>query len=279
METKKLGQSDVDVPVIGMGTWNIAPPDKYAPSEIDDAQIVKALRYGIEKDLTHIDAAEMYGNGRAEELIGRAIKGIPRDSVFIATKVEPQHYNYEDVFRAAKGSLNRLGTEYIDLYQLHWPVTAIAIDNTMRAMEDLADQGIIRFIGVSNFYVNQVEEAQRALSRHRIAANQVKYNVISRGVENDLLTFAEKERITITAYIPLATGYLFTHTGKGKDIVARLAEKYGKTPAQIYLNWLIAKKQVITIPKAVQIKHLEENAAASGWRMDTQDYEEISNSF
>ncbi len=279
METKKLGSTGVDIPVIGMGTWNIAPPDEHAPVEIDDDALVEALRFGIDKGITHIDSAEMYGAGHAEELTGEAIRGVERSSLFIATKVEPEHYAYRDVFEAAEGSLERLGTGYIDLYQLHWPSRAAPIDETMQAMEELVERGTIRFIGVSNFSVRQLQQAQKALSRHRVACNQVKYNVLRRGIEKDLIPFAEKEGVTITAYSPFATGYLFDYSGEGVDTVRRLAEKHSRTPAQVYLNWLIARDPVITIPKAVQLEHLAENAGAAGWRMEPEDYKAISNAF
>jgi len=279
MDTKKLGHTDIDIPVIGMGTWNVAPPDEYAPAVVDDDKVIEALIFGIERGLTHIDTAEMYGDGHAEQLIGQAIKHIDRTALFIATKVEPEHYHYSSVLRAAIGSLKRLGTDYIDLYQIHWPPRNVPIAETMRAMEELVDEKVVRFIGVSNFSVGQLEQAQKALTRYRIVSNQVKYNVFERGIESDLLPFAEREHITITAYSPFATGGLFEYSGEGIDVVAHLAGKYHRTAAQIYLNWLIARKQVITIPKAVQISHLEENAGASEWRMETEDYELVGRAF
>lgn len=279
MDTKKLGGTQVDIPAIRMGTWNIAPPDRYAPAEVDDNRVIEALRFGIERGLTHIDTAEMYGDGRAEELIGQAIKHMDRSTLFIASKVEPEHYAYSDVFRAARGSLRRLGTDYIDLYQPHWPTTQVPVADTMRAMEQLVDEQIIRFIGVSNFSVGQLQQAQQVLVKYRIVSNQVEYSVLERGIEKDLLPFAEQEQITIIAYSPFATGHLFGYSGKGAGTVARLASKYRRTPAQVYLNWLIDKRPMITIPKAVQTRHLAENADAGGWRMRTGDYETVAQAF
>lgn len=279
METRQLGNTGVQVPVIGMGTWNVAPPDDYAPAVIDEREIIKALRFGIERGLTHIDTAEMYGNGRAERLIGQAIRGVDRSSIFIASKLEPEHLEYQEVPRAAKASLKRLGTDHLDLYQIHWPSSTVPFEETLGAMEGLVDEGIVRFIGVSNFSVSQLQQAQKAMSRHRVVSNQVRYNALDRGIEQDLLPFADTEGITITAYSPFAVGRLFEYPGEGADVVARLARKYGKTPAQVYLSWLVSRSQVIAIPKAVQIKHLEENAAAAGWRMEPQDYEAIDNAF
>ncbi len=278
MEYKKLGDSDTEVPVIGMGTWNVAPPDMYAPSSVDEGAVVEALRTGIELGLTHVDSAEMYGAGRAEKLIGEAIRG-RREKVFLATKVEPEHFTYDGVLGAARGSLKRLGTDYIDLYQLHWPTPSVPIEETMRAMEHLVDEGVIRFIGVSNFSVGQLRQARQALSKHSIVANQVKYNLLARGIEKDLLSFAERESITITAYSPFDTGYLFRQTGKGVEAVNRIAQRYDKTFAQACLNWLIARGPVITIPKSVQVGHLRENAGAAGWRMKAEDYRAVGEAF
>jgi diketogulonate reductase-like aldo/keto reductase len=278
MEHKKLGRSDTEIPVIGMGTWNVAPPDTYAPSHVDEPAVIEALKAGIEMGLTHIDTAEMYGDGRAEKLVGKAIRG-KRDRIFVATKVEPEHFHYDGVLAAARESLKRLGTDYIDLYQLHWPTPSVPTKETMRAMEHLVDEGIVRFIGVSNFSVPQLRQAQEALSRYQIVSNQAKYNLLARGIERELLPFAQREEITIIAYSPFDTGYLFRYSGSGVETVSQLSKRYNKTFAQICLNWLIAKGPVVTIPKAVQISHLRENADAQGWRMEAKDHEAIGNAF
>ncbi len=279
MENKELGHSGISVPVIGMGTWNIAPPDKYAPPSFDDEHIVKVLHFGIEKGLTLIDTAEMYGNGQSEKLIGRAIAGLERNSLFIASKVESEHYHSTGVISAVEGSLERLGMDYIDLYQLHWPSDSTPIEETMHAMEDLVERGAIRFIGVSNFSVKQLMEAQNALTHHNIVSDQVKYNLRNRRIEKDLLPFAQEEGSTIIAYSPFDVGANFDYSGKGSDVSKQLAYKYKKSVAQIYLNWLVNRGPIITIPKAVQLHHLGENAAASGWHMDDKNYKALDKAF
>lgn len=276
METKKLGRAEVEVPVIGMGTWKLG--GCYMPDYSDDEKAIKSLKVGIELGLTLIDTAEMYGAGHSEELVGEAVKGI-REKVFIATKVLPEHLSYEGVLNAAERSLKRLNTNYVDLYQVHAPNPDIPISETMRAMERLVDQGKIRFIGVSNFSVELLTEAQQCLSKYQIVSNQVEYSLLDRRIERDLLPFAEREGIAIIAYSPFATGYLVHHSARNTETLKRLAVKYNKTFAQICLNWLISKKPVIAIPKAVDIKHLRENAGAAGWRMKPEDYGTIDKLF
>ncbi len=305
METKKLGRTDVDVPIIGMGTWKLG--GLHTPDYRRDQEAIESLQAGIELGLTLIDTAEMYGAGHSEELVAKAVKGV-REKVFIATKVSPEHLSYEGVIKAAERSLKRLDTDYIDLYQIHIPNPAIPIAETMRAMENLADKGKIRFIGVSNFSVELLRQAQECLSKHQIVSNQVVYNLLNRRIEKHLLPFAEREHVTIMAYSPFATGYLLSSSGgvkrtleclvrtimaysplatghpprssrRGKKTLEYLASKYDKTFAQICLNRLISKKAVIAIPKAINVEHLKENAGAAGWRMETEDYETIDNVF
>ena len=276
METKELSITGVQMPVIGMGTWKLG--GSFASDYSHDQQAIESLKAGIELGLILIDTAELYGTGHSEELVGEAVKRV-RDKVFIATKVSPQHLTYDGVLRAAEASLTRLQTNYIDLYQVHWPNSSIPIRETMRAMERLVDEGKVRFIGVSNFSVELLRQAQEYLSKYQIVSNQVEYNLLNRRIEKDLLPFAEKEHITVIAYSPFAVGRLLSYSGRGKDTLKQLAVKYGRTIAQICLNWLIYKQPVIAIPKAISIKHLEENAGAAGWRMEPEDYEIVDKVF
>ena len=186
-----------------MGTWRLG--GSFVPDYSGDQMAIESLRAGIGLGLTMIDTAEGYAAGHSEELVGEAVKGM-RESVFIATKVSRAHLSYDGVLRAAEASLKRLNTSYIDLYQVHWPNPSIPIKETMSAMERLVDEGKIRFIGVSNFSVELLAEAQEYLTKYRIASNQVEYNILDKHIEKDLLPLAEKESITIIAYSPLAVG-------------------------------------------------------------------------
>jgi diketogulonate reductase-like aldo/keto reductase len=268
LERRELGRTREKVSVLGMGTWEIG--DAQAEGR---AQEVQAIRRGIELGMTLIDSAEMYGHGNAEKLVGDAIRGM-RDEVFVATKVSPQNFAYEDVLKSCESSIRRLGVEHIDLYQLHWPSSLVPVAETMKAMEELVSRGKIRYIGVSNFSVSQVLKAREALPRSEIASNQVRYSLTHRSIETDLLPFCEKERLTVIAYSPLDTGKLPT-----RRIPRELLDKYGMTPAQLMLNWVTYREAVVAIPKAAKVEHVENSAASLDKRISADDYRTLSRAF
>jgi len=275
MEFKELGKTSVDVPVLGLGTWGIGGhSSRYTGA---DTQAVQALRLGLDLGMLFIDTAEFYGHGHSEEIVAEAIAE-RRESVFLATKVSPEHFRYDDVLKACEASLKRLQVRYVDLYQLHWPSSSIPIPETMKAMEHLVNQGKIRHIGVSNFSVRQTRESQESLSKATVAANQVEYSLLDRSIETDLLKYCQKERITVIAYSPLAKSRIPKGGRGGKwQVLDEVAAGNGKTRSQVALNWLIAKEGVVTIPKAASIDHVKENAGAIGWtlsREDQKDWEE-----
>jgi diketogulonate reductase-like aldo/keto reductase len=249
MEYRELGATGVMVPEVGFGTW------KYRGGN-------DPLRRAIELGANLIDTAEIY---RTEDAVGQAIAGL-RDKVFVATKVSADHLRHKDVLKAADASLKRLGIETIDLYQVHWPNARIPIAETMKAMEELLDAGKVRYIGVSNFSTRQVEEAQAALKKSRIVANQVVYHLANRGVERDF-DFYRRNRITVIAYSPLGEGDLLSLRRKGYDVLAAIAAETGKTVAQVALNWCLKDEQVITIPKTDRVERIDEDCGASGWRL------------
>lgn len=278
MEFKNLGRSNVKVPVLGLGTWGIGGfSTKSAAGDDDD---VKALIFGLDIGMRFIDTAEMYARGHTEEVVAKAIEN-RRESVFLATKVSPEHFSSEDVPKACDASLKRLKTEYVDLYQAHWPNPRILISETMKAMERLVREGKVRFIGVSNFSVEQTRQAQEALSTVDVVSNQVEYSLLDRSIEADLLPYAEKERITIIAYSPLARGQIAMGSIRENQwrIIDEVAAKCGKTRNQVALNWLITKQSVIAIPKSTNPAHLNENLGAQGWNMNHEDYEALNRAF
>ena len=191
MEYRELGRTGVMIPEVGLGTW------KYRGGP-------EPLRRGIELGANLIDTAEMY---RTEDAVGEAIRGI-RDRVFLATKVLGSNLRYDQVLRAAENSLRKLNDDVIDLYQIHWPSHSVPIAETMRAMGELVDRGLVRYIGVSNFSVNQMQEAQAAIPNTPIVSNQVLYNLKRRTIDHDLVPYCEENGITIMAYTPLADGSL-----------------------------------------------------------------------
>lgn len=230
---------------------------------------MRALKKGVELGINLIDTAEMYASGRSEEVVGEAIREI-RKEVFIATKVAPGHLHYDDVIRACKGSLNRLGTSHIDLYQVHWPDPNVPIKETMSAMEKLVKDGMVRHIGVSNFSVDETAEARTALARNEIVSNQVEYSLRNRYVEPEILPYCAREKLTLIAYSPLARGNI------ADTIPTSLIRRYKMTPAQLMLNWVTRHEQVVAIPKAASIAHLEENASSVSVRLDPSEYEQLA---
>ncbi len=275
MLSKKLNKTGVTISAIGQGSMGIGGFLSLDASK-DDAY-VRAIRMGIESGMTFVDTAEVYGAGHAEELIGRATQGM-RKKVFIATKFSPEHSEYAKVLTAAEGSLRRLGTDYIDLYQAHWPNPGVPVGETMRALEYLVSQGKVRHIGVSNFSLSQLKEARGALTKHDVVSNQVEYNLFDRSIEQDLLPYCEQEKISVIAYSPLDQGKKMGGK-KGGDVLDAVAKCYNKTPSHIALNWLLAHNAVIPIPKASTESHIRENAAASDFRLSKEDFELIHRTY
>jgi diketogulonate reductase-like aldo/keto reductase len=274
IEYKELGKTGEKIPALGLGTWGIGGFSY--PDYSNDELAIEIIRFAVEIGMNFIDTAEMYGAGHSEELIGEAIKGI-REKVFIATKVLPTNFRYEDVIKACERSLRRLKTSYIDLYQLHWPNPSIPIKETMRAMERLANEGKIRYIGISNFSVEETIEAMNALSKYEIVSNQVEYSLLVRDIEKDLLDFCRKNKITVIAYSPLARGELLK--GKYYEFLSKIGKKYNKTAAQVALNWLIIKENVVAIPKAFSKAKIVENMGAYGWKLSDEDLKTIDEFF
>jgi aryl-alcohol dehydrogenase-like predicted oxidoreductase len=264
MEYRRLGRTGEKVSAVGMGTWKMG---SYSTSE-ERAHQVKALMRGVELGINLIDTAEMYAAGRSEEIVGESIKGIRKDA-FIASKVSPGNLRHDDVIRACRGSLHRLGTSYLDLYQVHWPNPSIPIVETMSAMDELIEEGAIRYVGVSNFSVSETEEARAALRRGDIVSNQVEYSLADRRVEHEILPYCVRERITLIAYSPLARGNIV------HSIPTAVLNKYNMTPAQVMLNWVTRDTNVVAIPKAASIAHLEENAASISVRFSPGEYNQI----
>jgi diketogulonate reductase-like aldo/keto reductase len=248
-----------------MGTWKIGVYRSLA----ERAKQVQALRRGVELGCNLIDTAEMYADGRSEEVVAEAVKDVRKD-VFIASKVSPGNLRHDDVIGACMRSLKRLGTSYIDLYQVHWPNPKVPIRETMAAMEELVRDGRIRYIGVSNFSVEQTNAARDALSKGELASNQVEYSLRNRAVEDDILPYCKKEKLTLIAYTPLARGSV-----PQAMIPRAICEKYGMTPIQVMLNWVTRSECVVAIPKSADIKHVEENASSISARFSDGEYQTI----
>ncbi len=271
-----LGQTGVQVPPIGLGTWKMGGGVTADTSR--DEEVIRAIRRAVELGMYLIDTAERYAAGHCEELVGAAIKPFRRNDLFIISKVWHTHLHHDDVLKAAENSLKRLHIDWLDLYLVHFPNPDVPMNKMMGAMEELVERKLTRFIGVSNFDVSQMEEAQSYLSHNNIVVNQVDYSLLIRGRERDVIPYCQQRQITVMAFKPL--GRPSQNSGLPYDEFLRgIGQKYDKTAAQVALNWLICKKPIIVIPKATNLAHLEENGGAMGWRLSSEDIEAISGHF
>lgn len=269
---KPFGPGRVSVPAIGQGTWDI--PESGARRN----EAIRALRRGIELGLTHIDTAEMYGNGRAEEIVGEAIAGVARDSLFLTSKVLPGNASYKGTISACERSLKRMKTPYLDLYLLHWP-SSHPLEETMQALEALVEQGKARFIGVSNFDVDDVREAQSHLRSVPLASDQVLYNLKERGPESRLYPYCEKHDIAFVGYTPFGRGRFPRKEAEPVGVLGKIADARGKTVRQVILNFLTRKPNAFAIPKASRVEHVEENAGALNWQLTAEEAAAIDAAF
>lgn len=261
------------MPVYGLGTWQMG--GRWESDFSQDEKEVYAIRYALEQGITHLDTAEGYGNGHAEELIARAIQGTQRAELTITSKVSGNNQDYDDLLRSCEASLKRLQTDYLDLYLLHrFPDPGIDIRNTIRALDRLIEQGMVKNIGVCNMTVNRFTEAQR-YTANKLVCNQVHYSLDCREiVSKGVLKYCQETGIFITAWGPLSKGVL-----EQAEILREMAGKYAKTPYQVALNWLITQPNVITIPKTSTPEHLTENLGALGWELSEEDWQRLADVF
>lgn len=264
---KKLEHTRFGLPELGLGTWQMGGRNE--ADFTNDAAEVVAIKAAIEAGITHIDTAEVYGIGHAEELIGQAIKGADRKSLFITSKIwEPQ--SYDNIIKACKESLKRLGTKYLDLYLLHHFSGEHPLNEAVRALDTLTKEGLVKHIGVSNFTKEHLKDAQ-SHTKNKIVCNQVYYNLVAREPESSgLLKYCQKNDVLLVAYRPVEKGKLLEGVPK---IMEELCVKYQKTPAQIAINWLMSQKNVVTIFKTSNAAHLKENLGATGWNLTEGDVE------
>ena len=248
-----------------MGTWRIGV---YSTPEERGRQ-VNMLKKGIDLGMNLIDTAEVYAGGKSEEVVGDAIKD-SRERVFLATKVSRDNLRHDDVLAACEGSLRRLKTPYIDLYQVHWPNPSVPIGETMKAMEELVVRGKVRYIGVSNFDADLTEAARNSMAKNEVVSDQVEYSLVNRSAETELLPYLEREKTTLIAYSPLARGNI------AQGLPKALLQKYSLTPAQAMLNWVTRNEQVVAIPKAVKEEHVEQNASSVSLRLSGPEYESLA---
>lgn len=269
---KNLGGTNTKVSAIGLGTGT---GFTYIHKK-RDTELVCILQKALDLGITFIDTAEVYFDGHAEEVIGKAFKK-NRRKVFIATKFSPEHSSYKKVIKAAEESLARLQTDYIDLYQIHWPNSVIPIEETVHSLEELVKTGKVRYIGVCNFSLRQLRDLQKACPLPIISL-QTEYNVLERSAERDVLPYAQKNNITIVAYTPLNSGTI-VRKEKYAKILFSVAKKYAKTPSQIILNFLTSHPPVIAIPATTNTIHLIENINATNFILEKTDVQFLEETF
>ncbi len=259
MEYIKLGRTEQEIPKIGFGTARYNGGAGVLP---------RAAELGA----WLVDTAEAYNvhgdePGHAESLVGEEIDPV-RDQMFIATKISPANFRYEDVLAHADASRKRLQTDVIDLYQLHSPKSEVPISETMRAMEELVSRGEVRFIGVSNFSVNQMKAAQDALHSNPLVSNQLKYHLFAREIEAEVLPYCQEQGITVIAYSPLAIGAL-PADDRGAQL-REVAESAGRSWAQVMLNWVVGHERVMAIPKTDRRERVQELVESVGWELRSE---------
>jgi diketogulonate reductase-like aldo/keto reductase len=254
------------MPALGQGTWYMGDAQKKR------AQEIAALRLGIDLGLTLIDTAEMYGNGRAETLVGEAIHGM-RERVFLVSKVLPSNASRKGVVRACEASLKRLGTDHLDLYLLHW-AGSHPLEETLRGFEALVGAGKIRCWGVSNFDCGEMKTTLDTAGGAACAANQVLYNLTRRGIEHDLLPWCRERAIALMAYSPVEQGRLLGHR-----VLQQVGQRHGASAAQVALAWILREDGVVAIPKAASADHVRENRAALDLTLTAEDLADLDRAF
>ncbi|MFW9879143.1 MAG: aldo/keto reductase [Candidatus Thorarchaeota archaeon] len=267
MRYVELGNTGEKIPVLGQGTHGIYP---YKSKEFYEIW-KQSLKKGIELGMTHIDTAEKYGDGFSEKIVGEIIKEYNRDDLFITTKLLPIHKTEDKMIKAVNKSLNRLGLKYVDLYLIHWLEPYSSIKQIIEVLEKLIDLGKTRYIGVSNFSLEQFIQAQQELKKYELVTNQIKINIINHIHIQECLPYYQDNGITLTAYSPFGGDGL---GGIPEDVYEKLsilAKKYNATIYQIALAWLINHDDLITIPKAMNIAHIKENAASAEIKLEFEE--------
>lgn len=255
-----------DMPQLGQGTFRMGEDAEARAAE------VTALKLGLDLGMTLIDTAEMYGKGRAEEIVGEAIKG-RRDKVFLVSKVLPEHASRESTVKRCEWSLQRLRTDWIDLYLLHWRGPH-PLSETFEAFERLVEAGKIRHYGVSNFDLEDLRKLERVPNGSNGVTNQVMYSLARRGIEWSLLPWCAKNAIAVMAYSPLDQGGLV-----GNPALAAVAKRHKATPEAVAIAWTMREPFLVSIPKAVNPEHVQANAKALEIKLTDTDLAELDEAF
>ena len=269
MQTRRFGWTGVEVPLIGQGTWKMEGDSQ--------AEALAALQAGLDAGMTHVDTAELYGGGRVESLVARAIAS-RRDEVFLVSKVMPNHASRSGTVQACEASLRRLGTDHLDCYLLHWPGQH-PLEDTIAAFEQLVREGKIRSWGLSNFDVDNLEEALAIAGPRRIACNQVLYHLRTRDIEGRVLPWCVEHEVAVVGYSPFGSGDFPQPQSRGGKVLAEVALAHGVTVHQVALAFLVRDPHVFAIPKSAKVARVRENAAAAGLSLAPEEVARIDEAF
>lgn len=274
MILKPLGTTGVEISAIGFGTG-----DYFWDNPMEDSQKVRLLQLGIDQGINLLDTAEIYGDGISENIVGKAAKG-KRETLILATKLSTEHHARSDVLSAAEGSLRHLGTDYIDIYQVHWPNPSVPITETMESLQALLESGKVRFIGLCNFTKPGLIEAQDALGEANIVSLQNEYNLFERTIEyTGLLSYCADNSITSLAYSPLDQGRLTSMSQDKRALLAAMASDHGRTVAQVVLRWLVSRPGMAAIMRSTKKRHIIENAASTTFDLSEEEIQLIDRAF
>jgi len=269
MEKAPFGYTQIDVARIGQGTWNI--------EKAKLKQITDALHRGIDLGMSHIDTAEMYGSGAAEQVLGQALRG-KREQVYLVSKVLPENASFQGTIDACEASLRRLATDHLDCYLLHWHEHH-PMEETFRAFEQLQSDGKIKSYGVSNFEIAELEQAIEIVGENRIACNQVEYFLQNRSIEKEIIPFCRDHQIAVVAYSPFGDKRFPGPLSKAGRFLKKLGQEYGVSSRCLALRFLLQKGNVFAIPKAAKLKHVEDNAKAGSFQLTEESMNEIDRMF
>ncbi|HEX3527819.1 MAG TPA: aldo/keto reductase [Thermoanaerobaculia bacterium] len=269
MKTRAFGPIGEEVAVVGQGTWNLERDDRRAA--------LAALRRGLDAGMTHVDTAEMYGDGRVEEIVGEALVG-RRDEVFLVSKVLPQNASRRGTVQACGRSLHRLRTDHLDCYLLHWP-GSYPLKDTLAAFEELVAAGKIRSWGLSNFDEEGLARAVALAGPDRVACNQVLYHLQERAIEHAVIPFCAEHDIAVVAYSPFGSGEFPSPGSAGGRVLAEIAKARGATPHQIALAFLLRLPSLFAIPKAANAEHAADNAAAAEIELSEDEVRRLDRAF
>ena len=300
MKFTRLGKTKREISQIGLGTWQFGTKGWGFGTDFDKKGAISIVHKALDLGINLIDTAEAYGGGKSEMIIGEALEGYEREKIVIVSKFLPATIRPSAVKRSLVKSLKRLKTDYLDIYLIHWPNPFLPLGRTLKYMEEMVDEGTIRYIGISNFGLSRFQKAQRKMKSHRIEVSQLNYSMARSKVRRKFLPYAQENEITIMAYSPLAQGFLtakynptnfpkgirrtnsifrkknFERAGPLFKLLDSISEEHGVTKSQVALNWLIQDKPVVAIPGAKNLQQLESNVQAGDFHLTSENLSQLS---